>query len=954
MADVRLHGVIVGPGGAGWAHAVHLHAKPGSFVTSFDDSLLYSVRNAGLDDEIAIESFGELVAKVARMLGLPERRQATSGQRQALMEAVLARVPKDSWLAGSAGHIGTATTLVERMAELRHAGISAARLVESAAEATDPAHIRRLEALAWVAKEYEAGLAQAGRETLADRIETCLECDVQAQFPCSFRRLLVLVSDGRADVLAERFLQWLAGRGIAVTVARERPRGSLFGRSQSLADRLGLDVPDQLPPAWHDQLFQGTAEEGRPEAALLVAPDILTECEEVVRWCLQAGKDGVLPHRIGIFARDTQSYGPLLLASSQRLGLPLAATISAPLLTSGFARIVLRTLQALGSADVRELGHLASSSYFSEGTGTRSDLWALLRSCHAERPGQGWDSLYDQPQSKTSPWPWLAPLAEWRHDHHDDEVPLAEWTSGLVELVSDCGLAEQLHDDHDGAQRDRNAQLVLQRSLIDRAGHYTRPMAFREFLFLCRRIWETETVVVKFHDPHDSNMGQTVTLFSSTSHLRDFDALAVVGMVEGSLPRRRRNDPVLSDADRAWLREKTGAWLEDSSVAAAAERDEFVRVCASASKQLLFSYPLSDDNRDNVPTLYLDEVRRCLGGLPETQVRRGHYAPRPSLCVSPGDLDLRTWLDDPLPARPVPIVRTPRAQAMVRPGPEEEVRAQEIADAYACPFRSAARHRLQFLSPYSRSGLGALVKVTERACLHTQPDRESAVTAMDAELERLLAELYPRLETWEAALLASAGKRFVRKRAEMEFNLRNSDDIVEQPAQPTKHLTGRFLIDEVRTLYGETVADLGLVNDVPVVRTTSGHAVSDRTWQDDPSIKLRAQLLALSMVSHRRAALVQLDSVSDKRIQFTVGSVGPNRPVNQYLHKVALDDSDSLATARMSLDDWVRGVKASAKDSLATVLAGTMQPRPGLYCGRCRFADLCRSALGNDPDLEAM
>ena len=253
MADVRLHGVTVGPGGAGWRHVVAAHTKPGSFVTSFDDQLLHSVKWAQELPEVDFVSFGELVSRIGRMLGVPEKRQATAGQRQALMESVLSRVPADSWLAPSSPYIGTAKVLVDRLAELRHAGVDAARLA-SAADQAESDRARRLSALAWVAAEYEAGLAKAGRETLADRIAACMASDSDAPFP--FKDLLALTGGGAADPLAEQFLLWLARRGTKVTVATERPEGSLFGRARHWTEVFGLGEPKPTGIAWSDGLFR--------------------------------------------------------------------------------------------------------------------------------------------------------------------------------------------------------------------------------------------------------------------------------------------------------------------------------------------------------------------------------------------------------------------------------------------------------------------------------------------------------------------------------------------------------------------------------------------------------------------------------------------------------------------------------------------------------------------------
>lgn len=937
---------MVRPGGPGWREALKAQIKPGLTITALEDSLLHQAKALGLPDEPDLRTFGELVGSIARMLGLPEKRQATTGQRQALMEAVLAKVDSGSWLAASAPHLGTATTLVERLSELEHAGLDAAGLANVAASAPQGLS-KRLEDLAQVATQFEAGLANSNRDTLAKRMLACIASDSDAPFP--FKDVVVLLGQAKPDPVAERFLTWLAARGSTLTIIAEQPDGGLFGRTERLLSRLQVAAEASAPGNdWYDGLFREPVQTQVPDAAFLAAPDVLTECEEVVRWCLQAVNDGVLPHRIGIFARSGESYGPLLLATAQRLGLPLAATISAPLLTSGFARLVLRTLQALVSTDVRDVGRLALSSYFVSEPDSRSDLWTLLRSCHAT--GDGWEALFQLPPADTKPWPWLAPLADWHSTYHAEEAKLADWVVRLHELVGETGLAESLAERHDMASRDQRALQVLQRSLADRAGHSAAPLSLRSYVWLCRRVWETEKVIVRVHDWRTESAGQNASFVSDTGSLDDYDALAVVGMVEGSLPRRRRDDPVLSDSDRRWINENVpGVFLESSEAAAEAERDEFVRVCASAARRLLFTYPASDDDRDNVPTLYLDEAKRCLGDVQELTVRKGHYAPSPSLCLSPADLAMRTCLDDPVPARQIPFLTSPAAMVIVQPVEGDEVSANEIAEAAACPFRAAVRHRLKIDPPYTRSSLGALVVVAERARLHAQPDMDTAVAAMQVELDRRLAELFPALESWEHSLLASAGRRFVAKWAEREFGIRSRQMEADPPDSPVRHLGGRLTASGRSTSFGLQVGDLGVINgSVPVARVYSSRSVGDNARADDPSIDLLVRLAAMALAVGRGRAALEFDTLDEDRVVFTVGDVVGKRFVGGGgIKKYPLDDLVSGAV-RDPFADWCDRVKSTARDALAQVLAGQMRPRPGRYCERCGYADLCRSAKGQD------
>ena len=79
-------------------------------------------------------------------------------------------------------------------------------------------------------------------------------------------------------------------------------------------------------------------------------------------------------------------------------------------------------------------------------------------------------------------------------------------------------------------------------------------------------------------------------------------------------PKRRIEDPILNDEDRIFLHHHFSDLppLKDSFSVARSERDLFIRLCSVAEKKLVFSYPQTDETKDNVPAFYLTELEKIL------------------------------------------------------------------------------------------------------------------------------------------------------------------------------------------------------------------------------------------------------------------------------------------------------------------------------------------------------
>ncbi len=129
----------------------------------------------------------------------------------------------------------------------------------------------------------------------------------------------------------------------------------------------------------------------------------------------------------------------------------------------------------------------------------------------------------------------------------------------------------------------------------------------------------------------------------------------LLGVLEGAFPRRLSEDAFLSDEERLELRRITGCMLQTGYERAMDERRRFYLAATQPTETLYAFFPRTEDESEALPSLFLDEVRRCLpaGAVRDVLiacgrplVRDGESQPAPSseLCFLEEDQLLRSAL----------------------------------------------------------------------------------------------------------------------------------------------------------------------------------------------------------------------------------------------------------------------------------------------------------------------
>jgi len=138
-----------------------------------------------------------------------------------------------------------------------------------------------------------------------------------------------------------------------------------------------------------------------------------------------------------------------------------------------------------------------------------------------------------------------------------------------------------------------------------------------------------------------------------------FKILFLMGLKEKSFPRDIREDPLLRDAERAFLRQPVGCWVGLKSAGYEEERLLFYLAAASARERLYCVYPRSDEaGKAEVPSLYLLQLCRVAGLTwgEESVFRRAARSPVQKIAecppeeLSPREVSLRLALAGQNPA----------------------------------------------------------------------------------------------------------------------------------------------------------------------------------------------------------------------------------------------------------------------------------------------------------------
>ncbi|MEQ1935705.1 MAG: hypothetical protein ABL962_17755, partial [Fimbriimonadaceae bacterium] len=580
-------------------------------LTSFSSPRSRQLRSLGLTgSHLEIVEFGQIVGEVLDVRGGPAGFLPSSGLIEAAIEEACANLPEDDPLYRVAAHSGAHRVLARNWETLRTFGVELDSLTDD----------KKHSSVAQILRDAQSLLNQLGRRFNSDAMALCPGLESE---PLPFDRVICIASEFRPAELA--WLEWLSTQrvGVDLIVEAHASEPDFFLASGQTLARFAEPRQFLTGNPLSSALFSaGNRQLALFDVGVFDCPDALSECEWVLR-DIAARVQNQDWSKVGIFCRSLEKYGPLLEAASSRLGIPLTMARQMPLLSTSTARIMLAMLTAVASSDVRSLASFARycrepDSELSTVMEVEGRVSAACRAAFCEP--DPWGTLTAWLTTQETPISWLSALLDWRADSLAP-TNLASWRERLIELARHAAIHSILDPDPQNP-REGNAVTALLRTLAQTASidrlRSRRELNLSGFAATCHRLWRDGEVTIE-------GVPDGVSVYTSAEAVGLVDHLYVMGTVEGVFPRRRQEDPLFSDEDLARIVGTNP--LPDSFSRARFEREEFYRVCCSATSGLTFSYPRSEGENGSVSAFYLEETLKVVGKDKES-VRR----------ISPRDL----------------------------------------------------------------------------------------------------------------------------------------------------------------------------------------------------------------------------------------------------------------------------------------------------------------------------
>jgi hypothetical protein len=949
MSDGGLRVIGAEPAGPGFRRAFLARAQAPCAATAFDDARLASLRRMLDDDwdpEIEILPFGELLGRILSLAGLPAAVLAPRGAIESLIRRLLetdegAFGPWSAWQSRSGGW----RALAGAFEDLRRSGFTADSL-RSAAGSLDSDEAEEAEGLAALMQSLDRALDEMGMETAADRIQRLMAAPLPS---CPALRRVVAAAGGEDRPLYHRFLAWLADSGVRVDLIVEGGAwgSDAWGASSRLRSRLGLDPePPDPSPEWRRRIFSDPGGSiDAPRLAAWSASDRLAEAEAALREAYAAQREGVAPHRMVLFCRDSAAAGPAIELASQRLGLPISMHRQAPLLANGFARSALALLKAMSAASPGPLIDWAQAGYgpAEEGEALRE------RAAFASRAADPWDALEGAaPESD-----WLQGLAAWRREAME-AADLAAWRARLRRLAGEAGMTAPLGEGIE-AERDQGAFQALQRSLALAAAappSLVRPAcSLAEFAAFAEEAWSRAVYTVE-----SGRSG--IRVASDPAQIIECDWLWIMGLSEGSFPRRRSEEPVLRDRLVAALNAHGGGWLPDSGDRAQAEREEFLRLCSTGARQLHFSLEESGMEKEaQAPAFYVQAAFRAAGLEPDfTRISAGEFSPADPERRLPKEEPLAQALASGPEPWPEPGLsdEAARSRARIEPGRPFPIRL--IAAAEQCPFRASAEGPLGWRAPadgdLARLARGLLRRIGASGLASAEAIRDR----LREEVERTRAAQGPELDEVGLALFEAAaresGEALIQNEIAARIVLGRKPEDARPGADPG--LLGRSADFKVRRRGKMAVSfpgaefyiSEGLAGAI-LHRSSASFARVRSDVAEQQDLEILCTLAALAFKN--QPARIEVDVAGGQRWVVVLHlpgnpAIAPRRAPGLPPIKIHRMSFASESAAYRSAGDRAE----LAADALEE---GAMIPKPSEACRSCRWGEICRrSAVFSEAD----
>lgn len=916
----------------------------GGVVTSFSDEILRCLRDLvdEDDDDFETNSYADCVRRFLSFCDENPKPQVRGGHYVAALGKAADSLDADSPFARSAKFQGFHKAVSRTMRDL-HAWQVETNHLETAADNTREETAAKLRSLAALERQANQIVDVLGRESLSAQMRRCLEC--RPPQGTGFKRVLVFA--GSCDQpLAAKWLRWLAECGAEVTVVVDKPTAAgLFEGSLRFAEMLGEPIQEQgAASPLCDALFTEKQADGNPKVRVTSASDSLAEAEWAIRGCLADLDRGLQPEQIAIYARNLEGYACYLEAAAKRLNVRLRLSRRAPVMTNRFARLALEALEFCASDDPRTLLPLLGCTYLGLSRSGVAEMRDAVQTAYKSRKN-AWPVMNGWADGRQAEYPWLHRMLAWRGEALKAPLPLYAWTDrfrALVDILPWHGAAEE----GPSRLRDLRAQTALQRAIANEASvrraTEERPIMLHEFALVCRELWQSEEYTVPATE-------SGIPVVSDAQCLGEVRSLYALGMLEGVFPRRRSEDPILNDEDRAELSRALSLHppLPSSFDRARTERDEFYRLCAATGESLTLSYPQADDARDNVPAFYLHEVERAVPAAEKHDYPRVPFAPEAEACKAPADRLMRSSLDaereEPLP---VQFLQKEIKDQLAWPA-DEPFTPQDLREALRCEFKHFVSRRLGVRPSRQTSKWSTLRRLPQSIRLLHQPNPDVARHALETALEAELDLMYGDVADWELAMLRSGGRRLIGEWVKREFTARD----LWRKEPDTLKVDIPFGAPGIRnTMPGNvplmgTVAGISRMGPYAVTHLYESRPPLQVSRLGGPLDELDTLYYGLHLLSRHgqgKATAVEIESMSGSRTLLLLPRL-PEAPLaSRHQEGLEVIDLGSGLETPLAQKGFYDEVKRRLARAVLRLQQSGVEPMPGEHCTWCGYGELCR------------
>ncbi len=664
-------------------------------------------------------------------------------------------------------------------------------------------------------------------------------------------------------------------------------------------------------------------------ARVFAAPDLLTEAEMAVRNAKQARSKG---GTVAIYARDIEKFAPLLQSAATRLETALALPRKQRVDTLPNIQYFLKILRACKTCDPHLLASQFEGKFSDLGQEQIKELTDLFKE---------WSKLNkDVQRSESDSIPWAGLVWDWAATYSQSQFSKRDWLERIQELGCLIPWASPLTETtRQLCEREERAKIKMMSVLsADASIESLQSPAILHFGEMLSWV-ETSLRKAEMTHPWDPS---GIEVWDQPAQISPVDDLIVIGLSEGSFPRKYLEDPVLNDEERRILSHKCGLIvdLDTTESLAKLERVLFIQLLSSAKSRLTLSYASYEDERTQLPARYLTSFLDWAKSIKVEIFTRQHGAIPTTHPLTKYESKVVESFGGKEGAFPQPVLSPAVKEGLsaLAAGPWA---IPVIRRLRRCAFQAFANdllkvHPADFYAKYQR-----LFDIPRDVGLVGISDESEARGRLQAAYEEFLDVQGPTMPHWEVSMIRCGWDRLFSGWLHREFTARRlwrqSATDIEAPFELTSprengvtaKVAGKYRLNGLTVLIDYQSAAFEGV----------GKSLNGETSYD-----VVPMLLAALQVNRMESGQgLPNQTEAQFGLEIDSSNSGTRHLATSVLTGLPGSAADGLTVSSSDLDTNILGSIKEAAQSLKQWASDIpIHPSPGPSCRNCGFGELCR------------